>query len=119
MGLTTWSPLASGLLTGKYDDGVPADSRLALEEYAWLQRGVFGEPAERRRERARAFTSQARQLGVAPATLAIAWCLRNPNVSCVLLGATKVEQLLQNMEALDAGARIDAATWARIEAATA
>ena len=118
MGTTIWSPLASGLLTGKYNDGVPAGSRLAQEGYGWLRRGVL-DPQAGGVDRARRFSAIAAELRIAPATLAIAWCLRNPNVSCVLLGATKVEQLLQNMEALDAGARIDAATWARIEAATA
>jgi len=118
MGTTIWSPLASGLLTGKYNDGVPAGSRLAQEGYGWLRRSVL-DPQAGGVDRARRFSAIAAELRIAPATLAIAWCLRNPNVSCVLLGATKVEQLLQNMEALDAGARIDAATWARIEAATA
>ena len=119
MGTTTWSPLASGLLTGKYDDGVPADSRLAQPDYAWLQHSVFGDPAERRRERARAFGAVARELGVAPATLAIAWCLRNPQVSSVILGATRVEQLLQNLDALAVGERVGADGWARVEAAVA
>ena len=118
MGTTIWSPLASGLLTGKYNDGVPAGSRLAQEGYGWLRRSVL-DPQAGGVDRARRFSAIAAELRIAPATLAIAWCLRNPNVSCVLLGATKVEQLLQNMEALDAGARIDAATWTRIEAATA
>jgi len=118
MGTTTWSPLASGLLTGKYNDGVPAGSRLAQERYGWLRRSVL-DPQSGGVERARRFSAIAAELRIAPATLAIAWCLRNPNVSSVLLGATRVEQLLQNLEALDAGSRIDAATWARIEAATA
>jgi voltage-dependent potassium channel beta subunit len=119
LGTTTWSPLASGLLTGKYDDGVPADSRLAQEQYAWLQRSVFGDPAERRRERARAFSAQARHLGIAPAPLAIAWCLRNPHVSSVILGATRIEQLRQNLDALAVGERVSPEDWALIEAATA
>ena len=118
MGTTIWSPLASGLLTGKYNDGVPAGSRLAQERYGWLRRSVL-DPQSGGVERARRFSAIAAELRIAPATLAIAWCLRNPNVSSVLLGATRVEQLLQNLEALDAGSRIDAATWARIEAATA
>lgn len=119
LGTTTWSPLASGLLTGKYDEGVPADSRLAQDGYTWLQRGVFGDPAERRRERAHAFASQARQLGVAPAPLAIAWCLRNPRVSTVILGASKVPQLLQNLDALELVERLAPEDWQRIESATA
>jgi aryl-alcohol dehydrogenase-like predicted oxidoreductase len=118
LGTTTWSPLASGLLTGKYNDGVPADSRLAQRDYAWLQRSVL-DPAERRLERARAFTALARELDVAPAALAIAWCLRNPHVSSVILGATQVPQLLQNLEALALVERLGEDDWRRIEAATA
>ena len=118
MGTTTWSPLGSGLLTGKYNDGVPPGSRLAQEGYGWLKRGVL-DPQSGGVDRARRFTAIAAELRISPATLAIAWCLRNRNVSSVLLGATKVEQLLQNLEALDAGNRVDPATWARIELATA
>ena len=118
MGTTTWSPLASGLLTGKYNDGVPSGSRLAQESYGWLRRDML-DPRSGRLDRARRFSAIAAELRIAPATLAIAWCLRNPNVSSVLLGATRVDQLLQNLEALDTGSRVDAAAWARIEAATA
>jgi aryl-alcohol dehydrogenase-like predicted oxidoreductase len=69
-------------------------------------------------ERARKFTAIAQELGVAPAPLAIAWCLRNPHVTTVLLGATRKDQLLQNLEALDLVGRFDDATWSRLEAAT-
>jgi voltage-dependent potassium channel beta subunit len=116
MGTTIWSPLASGLLTGKYDDGVPDDSRLARE--AWLQKGALDETTQRR-QRARAFSALAAELGVAPAPLAIAWCLRNPHVSTVLLGASKVEQLLQNLDALELSERFDQGVWRRVEDATA
>jgi len=119
MGTTIWSPLSSGLLTGKYNEGVPQDSRLAQEGYTWLKSGVLGDAQSGRIDRARRFSAIAAELGVAPAPLAIAWCLRNPHVSCVLLGASRPSQLLQNLEALAIGARVDAATWARIEAATA
>jgi voltage-dependent potassium channel beta subunit len=119
MGTTTWSPLASGLLTGKYNDGVPADARLGSLDYGWLKRMVLGDAESRRVERARAFTTLASQLGVAPAPLAIAWCLRNPHVSTVMLGATRSGQLLQNLEALEVVDRFDDATWARVEAVTA
>ena len=118
LGTTVWSPLASGLLTGKYNDGVPDDARLGQEGYAWLQKWVLGDSDSRRVERARAFTDLAKELGVAPAPLAIAWCLRNPHVSTVLLGATRTEQLLQNLEALELVERFDDATWSRLEAAT-
>ncbi|GAA4860305.1 aldo/keto reductase [Luteimonas vadosa] len=116
MGTTTWSPLASGLLTGKYDDGVPDDSRLARE--GWLRDGAF-DSGTRRPQRARAFSALARELDVAPAPLAIAWCLRNPHVSTVLLGASRVGQLLQNLEALALADRFDQSVWRRVECATA
>ena len=119
MGTTIWSPLASGLLTGKYNEGVPADARLGKASYGWLQRMVLGDAESRRVERARRFTALAAELGVAPAPLAIAWCLRNPHVSTVLLGASRKEQLLQNLEALDLVDRLDESTWAKLEAATA
>ena len=118
LGTTIWSPLASGLLTGKYNEGVPADARLGQEGYAWLQKWVLGDTESRRVERARKFTAIAQELGVAPAPLAIAWCLRNPHVSTVILGATRKEQLLQNFEALEVAKRFDDATWSRLEAAT-
>ena len=119
MGATTWSPLASGLLTGKYNDGIPEGSRLASDDYAWLQRDVLGDEASRRLPRARAFTALAAGLGVGPAPLAIAWCLRNPRVSSVILGASGVGQLLQNLEALDVLARVDEDGWRRVAEAMA
>jgi voltage-dependent potassium channel beta subunit len=118
MGTTIWSPLASGLLTGKYNNGVQNEGRLAQADYAWLQSTVLGDPKERRVERARKFTSLARELGVGPAPLAIAWCLRNPHVSTVMMGASRQEQLLQNLEALDVLERLGDADWKRVEAAT-
>ena len=117
LGTTVYSPLASGLLTGKYADGVPDDSRLARER--WLQPIVIGDAAEDRQGRARRFAAIAAELGFAPAPLAIAWCLRNPHVSTVLLGASRVPQLLENLAALELVAQVDEAGWRRIEAATA
>ena len=119
LGTTVWSPLASGLLTGKYNDGVPEGTRLAREESASLQRGVLGSSENRRVERARRFTAVAAALDVAPAPLAIAWCLRNPHVSSVILGASRPEQLLQNLQALDVAGRMGEADWQRVEAASA
>ncbi len=110
MGTTIFSPLASGLLTGKYNDGIPADSRLAQEGLTWLQRGLRGE----RIDALRRYAALAAELGVAPSTLAIAWCLRNPNVSTVKLGASKLSQLLQNLEALEVSRRFDDALWERV-----
>ena len=119
LGTTIWSPLASGLLTGKYSAGVPADSRMAREGYTWLQRNLQGDEGARRLERARRFAAIARELGVDPAPLAIAWCLRNPDVSTVILGASRVEQLQQNLIAPQLVSRFDPDIWRQIEAATA
>lgn len=119
LGTTTWSPLGSGLLTGKYDSDVPGDARLGLEGQGWLQRMVLDAENGRRRDRARRYVALAAEAGLAPAPLAIAWCLRNPHVSTVILGASRVEQLLQNLEALELAERVDDALWRRIEAATA
>ncbi|MEN1927397.1 aldo/keto reductase [Luteimonas sp. MJ204] len=116
MGTTVWSPLASGLLTGKYDHGVPEGSRLAQD--ASLQELVIGDAGENRLARARRFTALAAELGVRPSALAIAWCLRNPHVSTVILGASRVAQLLENLEALDLAARLEEGAWRRVEAAT-
>lgn len=119
LGTTVWSPLASGLLTGKYDDGVPEGSRLTTEGYGWLERFVLGRDADSRMARVRRFSALARELGESPAQLAIAWCLRNPKVSTVILGATRVGQLEENLGALALSERIDRGVWSRIEAATA
>ncbi|HET6397096.1 MAG TPA: aldo/keto reductase [Pseudoxanthomonas sp.] len=118
LGTTTWSPLASGLLTGKYAAGLEA-GRLGQPGAEWLQRFVLGDGQERRLERAQRFVQVAAELGEKPAPLAIAWCLRNPHVSSVILGASRVEQLLENLSALDVAARHDEPVWARLEAAAA
>ena len=118
LGTTTWSPLASGLLTGKYNDLVPGDARLGLEGQAWLRELILSD--ERRPlERARRYTAVAAELGLPAAPLAIAWCLRNPHVSTVILGASRVEQLLQNLTALELAQSVEDSVWARLEAATA
>ncbi len=119
LGTTIWSPLASGLLTGKYNDGIGADSRLATSSLEWLQAAVLGDPAEDRLGKVRRFTALAAELGESPAQLAIAWCLRNPNVSSVILGASRVSQLQENLRALELLARVDEAAWTQVEAAFA
>lgn len=98
MGTTIWSPLASGLLTGKYNDGVPEGSRLALEGYDWLKDRTLSED---RIARVRALDKLAKDLNTSLATLSIAWCISNPNVTTAILGATKEEQLTENLKALD------------------
>ena len=116
MGTTIWSPLASGLLAGRYNEGIPDDSRLAQPGYEWLRETVLGSGRERV-ERVRHLAPIAQELGVSQAQLALAWCLANPHVSTVLLGASRREQLEQNLEALELVPRIDAAMRQRIEQA--
>lgn len=98
LGLTTWSPLASGLLTGKYLSGVPADSRANLAGYEWLRPKLASESAN---ASLRALAAIANQLGCTTSQLAIAWCARNPNVSSVITGASRLSQLEENLGALD------------------
>ena len=119
MGTTVWSPLASGLLTGKYNQGVPDDTRLGHDTMGWLREHLLGDSGEERLQRVRRFTGVAAELDEAPAALAIAWCLRNPHVSSVILGASHVEQLQQNLQALEVLERIGEAGWQRVKAAVA
>ena len=98
LGLTIWSPLASGLLTGKYLDGVPDDSRLALEGYEWLREAIANESWL---EKAQRIKGVADDLGCSMTHLALAWCVTNPRVSTVILGASRLSQLEENLEALD------------------
>jgi len=104
LGLTTWSPLASGLLTGKYIDGVPEGSRAALAGYEWLRDMVTDRDSN---EKVRRLVAVAKDLGVTPSQLAIAWCLRNPDVSTVITGASRVQQVQENVGALDALQKLD------------
>jgi voltage-dependent potassium channel beta subunit len=119
LGTTIWSPLASGLLTGKYNETVSAESRLGRKDNAWLQRMVVGDEGNRRIDRVRRFTAVAAELGEKPSQLAIAWCLRNPHVSTVMLGASRTSQLLENLGALELVDRYEDSVWARLEVATA
>ncbi len=116
LGLTTWSPLASGLLTGKYNDGIPPGSRATLPEYQWLRSVFEGAEAEARLAKVRRLVPLARELGASMAQLAIAWCLANPRVSTVILGASKVSQLEENLGALAVLAKLTPEVRARIEA---
>lgn len=103
LGLTTWSPLASGLLTGKYLDSVPAGSRAATSSLSWLKDDMQN---KEKQQQIRALVGIARELEVTPAALAIAWCSKNPRVSTVITGASKAEQIHDNMKALDALPRL-------------
>ena len=97
-GATTWSPLASGLLTGKYNNGIPEGTRASLEGYDWLQKQLTDPKAL---NRVIQLGVVANDLGVPLAQMALAWCLINPNVSTVITGASRVEQVRENMKAID------------------
>jgi aryl-alcohol dehydrogenase-like predicted oxidoreductase len=114
LGLTTWSPLASGLLTGKYVDGVPEGSRATLPGYDWLA-AMVTDPD--RNAKVRNLAAVADDLGCSLAQLSIAWCVRNPRVSTVITGASRVEQVHENLAALDVVDRLDDEALARIDAA--
>jgi voltage-dependent potassium channel beta subunit len=110
-GTTIWSPLASGILTGKYNDGIPDDSRMALKGYGWLKK----ELTEEKIKIVRHLKTVADELGISLPQLALAWCLKNPNVSTVITGASRVEQVHQNMKALDAVSMLTKDVMGRIE----
>ncbi|WP_116715736.1 potassium channel beta subunit family protein [Euzebya tangerina] len=112
LGLTTWSPLASGLLTGKYIDGVPEGSRATLEGYDWLRKMVTDDEANAKVARLK---DVADELGCTLAQLSIAWCAANENVSTVITGASRPEQVTENMKALAVLAQLDDDVMARIE----
>ncbi|MFO8037790.1 MAG: aldo/keto reductase [Anaerolineales bacterium] len=101
LGTTIWSPLASGLLTGKYNEGIPEDSRANLEEYEWLRKRFTNETAQQQIEKVKRLTPVAEEVGCNMAQLALAWCLTNPNVSTVITGASKPSQVEENMKAMD------------------
>jgi voltage-dependent potassium channel beta subunit len=116
LGLTVWSPLASGLLSGKYLDGVPQDSRAALPGYEWL-RASLTDPD--RNAKVRQLATIARELDCTLSQLALAWCAANPNVSTVITGASRADQVRENLGALDVLPRLDAEVLARIDDITA
>jgi len=98
LGTTIWSPLASGLLTGKYNNGIPKDSRGALKGYGWLKDALTDKD---RLAKVKKLSPLAKELGCTLAQFAIAWCAKNPNVSTVITGASRVEQVHENLKALE------------------
>lgn len=117
MGTTIWSPLASGVLTGKYNRGIPKDSRLNLRGYEWLRDKLETGEGRRRLAAVEKLAAIARELGMSLSQLAIAWCLKKPQVSTVILGASRLEQLQENLGALAQTAKLVPDVMARIEAA--
>ena len=114
LGTTIWSPLASGLLTGKYNNGIPQDSRPNLAGYDWLRKQLT-DPA--RLEKVKNLALIAADLGVNLAQMSLAWCLKNPHVSTVITGASRVEQVHENMKAIDVVEKLTPEMMARIEEA--
>jgi voltage-dependent potassium channel beta subunit len=110
LGLTTWSPLASGVLTGKYANGIPAGSRLALPGYEWLSEVITPE----RLAGVKKLSTIAADLGSDTTTLAIAWCVKNPRVSSVITGASRPEQVKANLKAMDLVDKLDDGIMAAI-----
>jgi voltage-dependent potassium channel beta subunit len=114
-GATIWSPLASGLLTGKYNNGIPADSRGTLKGYEWLQEKLTDKKSL---DIVRELGKLAGELGIPLSHLSLAWCLTNPNVSTVITGASRVEQVKENMKAIDALPLLTADVLKRIDEIT-
>ena len=111
MGTTIWSPLASGLLTGKYNQGIPPGSRATVKGYEWIRESLTPE----RIEKVRQLQPLAKELRCSMAQLALAWCLKNPNVSTVITGASRPEQVTENMRALEVEPNLTSDVMNRIE----
>jgi len=116
LGTTIWSPLASGILTGKYLDGIPDDSRMNLPGYEWLKDNLLSDEGKARLEKVRQLKPIADELGLSLTHLSLAWCLKNPNVSTVILGASRLSQLEDNLKAMDVTDKLDDAVMERIDA---
>ncbi len=112
MGTTIWSPLASGLLSGKYNDGIPEGSRFALAGFDWLKDRWIKEGFL---DKVKKLAALSKELGISVAELSIAWCIKNPNVTTAILGATQKEQLLQNLRSVEAAEKLTAEVFQRIE----
>ena len=112
LGTTIWSPLASGLLSGKYAKGIPTGSRATLPGYEWLRKNVI---TTQNIEKAKQLEPVARDLGCTLAQLALAWCLKNPNVSTVITGASRPEQVSENMKALEVPPKLDSDILEQVE----
>lgn len=113
MGTTTWSPLASGLLSGKYNDGIPENSRFAIQGFDWLKDRWIKDGFI---DKVKQLAQLAKDIDVPLPALSIAWCLTNPHVTTTILGATNKEQLLQNFKALEVLPKLDKTVIEKIEA---
>jgi voltage-dependent potassium channel beta subunit len=116
LGTTIWSPLASGLLTGKYNNGLPADSRMNLPGYEWLKEELTSEAGRAQLAKVVQLAELAGEIGISMTHLALLWCLSNHNVSTVILGASRLSQLQDNLSALSSKSKLTPDVMARIEA---
>jgi len=112
LGTTIWSPLASGVLTGKYNDGEEGESRLKRAELSWLNEKLL---IEQTLEKVKQLTSLAKDVGVSMPHMALAWCLKNENVSTVILGASKTSQLEENLKAAEVKSKLTHEVMEKIE----
>ncbi len=112
MALPSWSPLASGLLSGKYNNGIPEGSRATLPGYDWLRKEVI---TPERVGKVKELVAVAKDLGCSMSQLALAWCLKNPNVSTVITGASRPEQVHENMKAAEFTSALTSEVVERIE----
>jgi voltage-dependent potassium channel beta subunit len=112
LGTTIWSPLASGLLSGKYNNGIPPQSRATLPGYEWLREYVI---TPQNLETVKKLQPVAEDLGCTLAQLGLAWCLKNPNVSTVITGASRPEQVIENMKAVEVAQKLSADAMQRVE----
>ena len=112
LGLTTWSPLASGVLTGKYNNGFPKDTRLNIEDLEWLKDAAL---IEENLNKVRALTKLSKELGISMPLLGLAWCLKNDNVSTMILGASKTSQLEENLKVFEARDKLTDEVMKKIE----
>jgi voltage-dependent potassium channel beta subunit len=115
LGTTIWSPLSSGLLTGKYNEGIPEGTRVSLSGYEWLRERFEDEETQKQLAQVRKLTRVAEKLGCSMAQLAIAWCLKNPNVSTVITGASRASQVVENMKSLEFVDKLDVGVMDEIE----
>jgi voltage-dependent potassium channel beta subunit len=115
LGTTIWSPLASGLLTGKYNHGIPQDTRISLPQYDWLRKRFEGNEAQQKIDKVVKLAPLAESLGCTLAQMALAWCLTNPHVSTVITGASKASQVVENMKALEIVPKLTPEVIAQIE----
>jgi voltage-dependent potassium channel beta subunit len=116
LGTTIWSPLASGLLTGKYNEGIPQGTRVSIKGYEWLLEDFQNEKAKNNIEKVKNLLPIANELEMTIAQLAISWCLKNPYVSTVITGASKPQQVVENMKSYDLLEKLTPEVMEKIEA---